>query len=241
MHVGKTNTLLICNFQKVRHLDSADLNIKLNGSFVEQTDNLRYLGIDLDNRFNFDFYIGNLVKKLNKSIGILKRCAPCLPFQTKKMLYNSLILPNMDYCSTVWGGISKSGVLRLQRVQNRALRIILREGPRAHIDEMLNKVKWMSVKQRLDYNKLVLMWRIVNNNAPPYLTEKFIFAKDAHSHNTTASTENKLYVAGGHRNSLLVTGSALWNDLSAELRGIGRLETFRKRLCKHVILHTTKF
>ena len=235
MHVGKTNTMLICNHQKVRYLDSTQLNIELNNKAVEQTNNIRYLGIDIDNSLSFDTYIGNLVKKLNRSIGILKRCAPCLPLQTRKMLYNSLILPNMDYCCTVWGCATKTGVIRLQRLQNRALRIILREGPRAHIEDMLNKIKWMSVKQRMDYNKLVLMWRIVNNKAPPYLTENFKYINEIHGHNTTSSSGKKLFIPRGYRNSLLVTRSILWNSLLTELRLTEKIDSFRKKLSKHII------
>ena len=241
MHVGKTNTLLICNYQKIRHLDSTSLNINLNEQDVTQTDSLKYLGIDIDNRFNFDVYIDNLIKKLNKSVGLLKRNASCLPLQTRKMLYNTLILPNLDYCSTVWDNASKQAVVRLQRLQNRALRIILRKGPRTHIEDMLNSIKWMSVKQRLDYNKCVLMWRIVNNTAPPYLRENFTYASESHDYETQASSTKKLSIKRGHKTSLTVTGARLWNSLPIELRETKVLETFKKKLYKHLILKTEKF
>lgn len=48
LNVGKTNTILICNHQKVRHLSKTTLDVHLNGTELEQTDSLCYLGIDID-------------------------------------------------------------------------------------------------------------------------------------------------------------------------------------------------
>jgi hypothetical protein len=60
LHVGKTNVILICNHQKVRFLDSTNLEIKLNGDELNQTDSICYLGVDIDHRCSFDTTCGYL-------------------------------------------------------------------------------------------------------------------------------------------------------------------------------------
>ena len=41
-------------------------------------------------------------------------------------IYNALILPHLDYASVVWDGLDKGLAIKLQRLQNRAIRIITR-------------------------------------------------------------------------------------------------------------------
>lgn len=239
LHVGKTNAILICNHQKVRFLNSQNLDVKLEGNEIAQTDSLCYLGIDIDNRCNFDSYTTNLIKKVNRSIGVIKRSAPYLPLDARITLYNSLILPHLDYCSTVWGCTSKSNIMRIQRLQSRAMRIILHESPRSHIEDMLAKLKWLSVSQRIDYSRLILMWKIVHGHAPSYLTENLKYSD--HDYNTSSSVSENLFIPHAHKHSLYKHGAKMWNSLPCELRKIPILNSFKKKLCVHIKRHFEQF
>ena len=241
LHLGKTNSILICNYQKLRHLPSSNLDIALNSTSIEQVENLPYLGVELDSRCNFDAHIKNVTKKLNKSIGVLKRTSPFLPLNTRKMLYNALVLPHYDYCATVWGNTSQENLTRLQRIQSRAMRIVLKAPPRSHIEELLDTLKWMSVRQRILYNQMVLMWRIVNDMAPEYLHKNLVYAADTHNYNTSSASDNNLFLGRGHRSSLFQNCAAKWNKLPAKLRRIDKLNSFKKSLTTHVLKESPKF
>jgi len=241
LHVGKTNVILVCNHQKVRYLDSTNLGIKLNDFELTQTDSVGYLGVELDSRCNFDKHTNALICKVNKSIGVLKRCSPYLPIEARKTLYNTLVLPHIDYCSTVWGCTSQTNVMRVQRLQNRAMRSILKEGPRTHIEDMLHQLGWLSVKQRLVHNKLVLMWRIVHGAAPSYLTENLRLSRDVHRYNTVGSSNRNIYIPNAHKHSIFRYNANLWNGLPSEMRNIPVLDTFKRHLKAYVHRHIPKF
>ena len=241
LHVGKTNSILICNAQKLRHLDSPNLDIQLDSKSIDQVEHLTYLGVEIDSRCNFNVYISNLVKKINRSIGVIKRCAIYLPLTTRKTLYNSLILPHIDYCSTVWSCTSQTNLIRLQRLQSRAMRVILRANPRTSIDDMLDKLRWMSVKQRLFYNYMILMCRIAHEAVPGYLLQFVKFAHEQHEHATRSATQNNLFIANGHKHSLFHNGALEWNSLPSDLRNIPKLPTFKNNLTKYVFSNCTRF
>ena len=209
LHVGKTNSILICNHQRVRHLPTTNLDVKLGETNIEQVGNLKYLGVSIDAKLNFDQHFDDMTKKVNGGLGILKRCSSCIPFDTCKSLYYTLILPHMDYCSTVWSISSAKNIARIQRLQNRAMRVILKAGPRTHIEDMLSTLHWMSVRQRIHFNKMVLMWRVSHNLAPEYLVSKFKYVRDVHSYCTVASTRVTFgfHPATGLLSLLLVPGS----------------------------------
>ena len=59
-----------------------------------------------------------------KVIGVLRRLKSLLPHHVLVTAYKSLILPHFDYCSSVWGNLGKGLAQKLQKLQNRAARII---------------------------------------------------------------------------------------------------------------------
>ena len=241
LHIGKTNSMLICNHQKLRHLGDQDLNIRLDSETVTQVESLPYLGVTIDSRLTFNDQISSVVKKIYRAIGVLKRCAPFVPSDIRKLLYNALILPHFDYCASVWGITSASNITRLQRLQSRAMRVILNAVPRTHIEDLLCKLKWMSVKQCLSFNRMVLLWKMTRGLAPEYLLNKVHFAHQHHSYGTTSSIDEKLYIPHGHKSSLFTDSAAMWNSLPRNLRNNRNIVTFKKQLTTHILKEHSKF
>ena len=56
----------------------------------------------MDENLKYKEYIDILVGKLNKSLGVLRRASIYVDQLTRVTLYNTLLLPHIDYCSTVW-------------------------------------------------------------------------------------------------------------------------------------------
>ena len=121
------------------------------------------------------------------------------------------------------------------------MRTVFKAPPKSHIEELLDTLKWMSVRQRIFYNQIVLMWRIVNDMAPDYLKENLVFAADTHNYNTTSVSDNNLFLGRGHRSSLFQNCAANWNKLPPKLRRIDKLNSFKKLLTTHVLKECPKF
>ena len=51
---------------------------------------------------------------------------PCLrqKFDTRVNMYNALVMPYFNYYGAVWGNINKGLAVKLQKLQNRAARIL---------------------------------------------------------------------------------------------------------------------
>ena len=58
LHIGKTTSVLICNNQKRKSLNS-NLGLSLNGTEVNQSDECKYLGVTFDQEFRFDRLLTN--------------------------------------------------------------------------------------------------------------------------------------------------------------------------------------
>ena len=63
---------------------------------------MKCLGVLLDDEQKWYQHCDEIVKKCTKGLGLLSRLSSTLPFSLKKKVYNAVVLPHLNYCSTVW-------------------------------------------------------------------------------------------------------------------------------------------
>ena len=92
----------------------------------------KFLGVIIDNRLNWKSHIKHIHTKLSRSIAVLSKVRQVLDYNSLRMLYCSLVLPYLNYCTEVWGNTYKSSLNALIILQKRAIRIINKAGYRDH-------------------------------------------------------------------------------------------------------------
>ena len=78
----------------------------------------------VDDQLLWKNHVDATIAKVSKGIGMLRRMKPYVPKFTLMHVYNALILPHFDYCSLVWDTCSNYVIENLQKLQNRAARVI---------------------------------------------------------------------------------------------------------------------
>ena len=168
---------------------------------------------------------------MNRSAGILRCAARYIDKKTRVTLFNTLVLPHIDYCSTVWGNcISKTDIAKLQRIQNCAMRIILECHYRTHISDRLQTLQWLSIEQRLYFNLCCLVWKTLNSQTPKYMEHYFQATRTVHTHGTRSSSSNMLHMGNSHGKSLKLNGTQAWNKLPEMLRDTKNFKAFKVQL-----------
>ena len=92
---------------------------------------------------------------------------------TAVLVYNSLIQPHFDYCSLVWDGLSDQLSDKLQKLQNRAARVILKANYGTSSSLLLDILKWDKLVIRRKKHKAIMMFKSLNEQAPVYLQNLF--------------------------------------------------------------------
>ena len=69
-------------------------------------------------------HVDEICKKASSAIGALKRVRPFISKDVAVRIYNALILPYFDYCGAAWDCMSGYLSDKLQKMQNRAVRVI---------------------------------------------------------------------------------------------------------------------
>ena len=103
------------------------VDVQLQSTTIPETESVRYLGLTIDQDLSWKTHVSNVRKKAFAAISCIRIASRYLPVQIRKMLYNSLLLPHLDYCSTVWHFCNKTLSQSLERSQNYAMRVILNQ------------------------------------------------------------------------------------------------------------------
>ena len=84
-------------------------NTFLNQNQIHETalrDNTAWASIYIDQNLNFSTQTDNICNKAKRTLAALKRAAPLLSIETPALILNTMVLPHLDYCCTIWGTTS---------------------------------------------------------------------------------------------------------------------------------------
>ena len=124
--MAKTQSMTIARKHKQAALENQNkhLNLQTHNETVEVVRCTKYLGVHIDNSLDWKKRIQETSKEVSRCIGMLNYAKRYLPFHALKTLYTSDIDPYCRYCCSVWGVCSATEIQQLQKLQNRAARII---------------------------------------------------------------------------------------------------------------------
>lgn len=175
-------------------------------------------------------------KKDSKKVGFLGRLSKKLSSESILTIYKTIIAPHVDYCSTMLFMNSDNELKKIQMLQNRAMRLILKCNRRTHIDLMLDTLNFLSVKQRIYYNTLQMIFKMKNGLLPSYLGELVTYNEEVHNRILRRRSWFRLPFCrkSGSQKSVFYKGLDIFNHLPDELRRCKNLNEF-KRLCSQFV------
>jgi hypothetical protein len=81
-------------------------DIHVGETTIKRVSYSKTLGVVIDEHLTWQRQIENIQTKISKGIGMLRRIKKIVPKTTLIKVYNSIVLPHLDYCSLVWDNCS---------------------------------------------------------------------------------------------------------------------------------------
>ena len=103
--------------------------------------------------------MNQVTKKVNAGHRILRRLREIVDYRTLITIYQSTIQPHFDYCSQVWGYYLSD---KLQKLENRAFRIITRESYENRSANILENAGVSNLQARREHHLALLMFKVKN-------------------------------------------------------------------------------
>ena len=104
-----------------------------------------------------------ITKKIPDGLTVLKRISPFIPFETRMNVYNALVIPYFNYCSTVWGNIGIGLADKILKLQNRAARILTFSDYEVHSNVLLDVLGWERLETSTLKQLAICMYKVHNN------------------------------------------------------------------------------
>ena len=134
----------------------------------------------LDDTLSFDVQVNKVVKSSNAIIKKMHQIKGFLSEDQLKQLVCSYVLSKLDYCNSLYYGISSNLLDKLQKVQNCAVRLISKQSIKSgHLDEKMKQYHWLPVRHRILYKMMLIVHNCINNKAPEEIMSMFSYSDSA--------------------------------------------------------------
>ena len=231
LNIAKTEFMIIGSRQRLLVHSNEHINIEIDGIAIKKVNETKSLRLQIDEHLTWARHVENISKKIASAIGALKRVRQFIDTNTALKIYGALIQPYFDYCSSVWDGLNITLDNKLQKLQNRAARVITESRYDASASDLFSKLGWHNLSIRRKKHKATLMFKTINELTPPYLHDLF---KSRSTGYNLRNSEHTLYVPKPRTNygkrSFSYSGAMLWNELPQTVRAVRSLSQFKREI-----------
>ena len=146
LNVAKTEFMLNGSKQMIKSISNSQLNVKIENKSIKQVYETKTLGVTIDQHLSWRTNTENICKKITSGISALRRLKEFADKQTLLSVYNAIVRPYFDYCCEVWDVFGETQSKRLQKLQNRAARIIMNMSNDIDHSVALQALGWKPLK-----------------------------------------------------------------------------------------------
>ena len=229
LSVTKTEFMVIGSHQQIRASGNEEINAEINGKSITRVHKVKSLGL-IDEHLTWKDHVDEVVKKISKAIRARKRVRPFISVKTALQISHALIRPHFDYCSSVWDKCNTPLCDKLQKLQNRAARVITKSSYDVSANHLCNSLRQDNLAKRRTKLKATLMFKILNGLAPDYLQDLFSIRTTKYN---VRNLEMKLNLPEPNTNYLQkrfsYSAASQWNGLPNNLLTIEPVRSFKKR------------
>ena len=235
LNVAKTHSMLISTKQKHNSLKSRNevLDLKIRGNELEVVQKTKYLGVQIDCSLDWKEQIKAVSTKVSRAIGFLRHARSFLLLASLKTLYTGIVEPHFRYCCSVWGCAGSTVINQLQKLQDRAARIITNSSFDTPSRPLIVELGWKTIEELIGDKSKTMVFKSLNDLYPQYLCNQFTKISACSSRNLrNTGTDLRLpkkNSANGQK-CFSFRGAKLWSSLPAESKAASSLNGFKKSI-----------
>ena len=128
--------------------------------------------MNFDENLIFSQHISELCKKASQRVGVLARLRNLITTEAKLLLYKTAIMPYLTYCHLTWHFCKASDTRKVERIQERALRIVYNSHSETYMN-LLDRAKLPSLLNRRLQDIVILMYKVKYRLVPDFICDIF--------------------------------------------------------------------
>ena len=206
-----------------------NISVNIDGFQINNSKSEKLLGITIDNKLRFNEHVSGLCKKASQKLHALARVANYMNTNKRSMIMKAFITSQFGYCPLVWMFHSRSLNNRINKIHERALRIVFND-KKSSFDELLKKDGSVTIHERNIQTLAIEMYKVYNRMSPQILSEVFPLKESSiYCSKFPFKTRNVRSVTYGTE-TLGYLGPKIWSLLPEELKTVGSLKEFKTKI-----------
>ena len=230
---------LSLNVQKTHYqiysmLYAPDIDIFINAHKIERKHCVKYLGIHIDENLKWKSHIESVASTLSSNIGVMGRAKYLLSSRELILLYNSLVLPYLNYCVAIWGRNYPSNIKKLKLLQKRAVRIVDKKPYIYPTNSLFIKYNLLKFDDIVREQCMMILLAYLNNTLPCPIAKLFKYQEPSitrqcyHFATPKAQSNYRLF-------SLSCSAPRIWNNIVGSMfKQINDVPKNKLTLKKHI-------
>ena len=207
-----------------------ELGIVISDTQITSVSHFKVLGVSFDNHLNFRCHVDGILKKANRQLYVLKRLQGVLDLKSREAIYKSFMTANFNYCPVVWMFAAKCDLLRLERLQERALRYVYKKHS-CDITELFSKANCLPIRLSNVHKLATEMYKCMNDMNPQYFKTMFQTKRtEYHLRDSDLLVQPRVRTSTFGLKSVTYFGPKLWNMLPSEIKSAATVGSFKLRL-----------
>ena len=221
LNTAKTKLMLFGTRQMVRKAKGA--HVKVGEVPLQTVPSYKYLGFTLDSTLSFNNHVSTVVSMVTYKANLLAKIRKFLTDTVALKIYKSMILPYFDYGDVIYNSANQERLDKLQRLQNRCLKISKGLGIRYGTDALhaITKVPKLEVRRTAHINNF-MQGRL---KCTSLLDNREIRTR-AHD---APLFKVEVPRVESYKIAVRYAGSLQWNNLPANVRNIENSKLFKSK------------
>ena len=190
--------------------------LTINNAEIKSNESVTILGIEIDNKLNFEKHVSTICKKANNQLNAISRIGADLGKKEKEILKNSFVYSNFNYGPVIWHFTTRKGINKIEKVQERSLKFILNDYDKTYF-QLLDISKKPSMEVKRLRILITEIFKTLNDSNPVFMKDIFHYCqnKSHKKHNLHVHSRN---MSRYGNNSLRVLGAHIWNSLPENIK-----------------------
>ena len=211
--------------------ETEGLEIILNSAGYQKSDKLCYLGLSIDCELKMTSYLSDLMTKITQAIGVIYNIRSKLPIPVLMKFYFGHIHSHISYCPFVLLRCNQGEIIRLQRLQNRSLKLIY-QLPNDHSTLDLFSTYAVNVLPVVGLIYFSALMMIKKYELDPSSAPFQLIKSNSKRINEYRSLDSRTKIK---KDDLCFAGINLYNDLPKSLKEMSNIYQFKRGLKKFLL------
>ena len=220
VNAKKTKIMAFGSRSKVKKCQN--VKIKLRGISIRQVPSFKYLGLTLDPTLNFGQHMSTIIKNVQHKIHLLGKVKRYLHDDVAVKIYKTMVLPYLDYADVIFCKTNSSQLDKLQRLQNRCLRLCLGKDRMFDTNRAHKEANVPFLADRRNAHTLNFMYQR-SGKRPDLLNRREIRTR-AHD---APLFDTAIPRCEAFKRSVGYHGTVAWNNLPPDIRNISPYPHFK--------------